>query len=95
METSRGGLCPGRASCVIKSTVGYFKAIILQLKINEFKLKKNKKYCRDFHGGSVDKNLPSDTRDATLIPGQRTKIPHVVGQPNLLIATKILQDPSK
>ena len=40
METSRGGLCPGRASCVIKSTVEYFKAIILQLKINEFKLKK-------------------------------------------------------
>ena len=88
-------MCPGRASCVIKSTVGYFKAIILQLKINEFKLKYNKKYCRNFHGGSVVKNLPSDAGDANLIPGQRTKIPHVVGQPNLHIAMQILQAASK
>ena len=57
--------------------------------------KKNKKYCRDIHGGLVVKNLPSDAGDANLIPDQRTKIPHVVGQPNLHIAMKIFQAASK
>ena len=32
------------------------------------------------HGGPVVKNLPSNTRDMGLIPGQGTKIPHASGQ---------------
>ena len=31
---------------------------------------------RDFHGGPVAKNLPSNGRDVVSIPGQGTKIPH-------------------
>ena len=31
---------------------------------------------RDFHGGPVAKNLPSNGRDMVSIPGQGTKIPH-------------------
>ena len=36
--------------------------------------------CRDFPGGPVVKNLPSDAEDMGLIPGQGTKIPHAAGQ---------------
>ena len=32
---------------------------------------------KDFPGGPVVKNPPSNVRDADLIPGQETKIPHV------------------
>ena len=35
---------------------------------------------RDFPGGPVVKNLPSNAGDAGLIPGWGTKIPHAVGQ---------------
>ena len=35
---------------------------------------------RDFPGGPVVKNLPYTAGDVGLIPGQRTKIPHVAGQ---------------
>ena len=31
---------------------------------------------RDFHGGPLVKNLPSNGRDVVSIPGQGTKIPH-------------------
>ena len=34
----------------------------------------------DFPGGLVVKNPPSNAGDAGLIPGQGTKIPHVVEQ---------------
>ena len=34
----------------------------------------------DFPGGSVVKNLPYNTGDAGLNPGQGTKIPHATGQ---------------
>ena len=39
---------------------------------------------RDFPGGPVSKNLPSNAGDTGLIPGQETKIPHAVGQLSLL-----------
>ena len=39
----------------------------------------NKKY-RDFPGGSVVKNPPSNAGDAGSIPGRGTKIPHAAGQ---------------
>ena len=35
---------------------------------------------RDFHGGPVVKNLPSNAGDEGLIPGQGTKMPHAAGQ---------------
>ena len=35
---------------------------------------------RDFPGGPVVKNLPSNAGDAGLIPGQGTKIPRATGQ---------------
>ena len=35
---------------------------------------------RDFPGGPVVKNLPSDAGDTGLIPGRGTKIPHATGQ---------------
>ena len=34
----------------------------------------------DFPGGPVVKNLPSNTEDASSVPGQGIKIPHTVGQ---------------
>ena len=34
---------------------------------------------RDFSGGTVVKNLPSNGEDTGLIPGQWTKIPHDPG----------------
>ena len=39
------------------------------------------KMCsRDLPNGPVVKNLPSNAGDSGSIPGQGTKIPHVVGQ---------------
>ena len=35
---------------------------------------------RDFPGGPVVKNPPSNARDAGSIPGRGTKFPHVAGQ---------------
>ena len=39
-----------------------------------------KETTRDFPGGPVVKNLPSNAGDARSIPGCRTKIPHATGQ---------------
>ena len=39
---------------------------------------------RDFPGGPVVKNPPSNAGDAGLIPGWGTKIPHVSGRLSLL-----------
>ena len=44
--------------------------------------------CRDFFGGSVVKNLPPNAGDTGSIPGQGTKIPHVVGQVSPCAATR-------
>ena len=38
------------------------------------------KVLGDFHGGPVVKNPSSKGEDAGSIPGQETKIPHVMGQ---------------
>ena len=46
-----------------------------------------KEEARDFPGGPVVKNLPSNAGDAGLIPGQGTKIPHAMGQVSLHDAT--------
>ena len=45
------------------------------------------KNARDFPGGPVVKNLPSNAGDAGSIPGRGTKIPHAVGQLSLHTAT--------
>ena len=42
-------------------------------------LEKKKAQTRNFAGGPVVKNLPSNTGDTGLIPGQGTKIPPAVG----------------
>ena len=39
-----------------------------------------KSHYRDFPGGPVVKNPPSNAGDAGLIPGQGTKTPHTAGQ---------------
>ena len=36
--------------------------------------------CRDFPGGPVVKNPPSNAGDMGSVPGQGTEIPHPVGQ---------------
>ena len=46
--------------------------------INVFKIALN----RDFPGGPVVKNPPSNEGDVGSIPGQGTKIPHAAGQLN-------------
>ena len=38
---------------------------------------------RDFPGGPVVKNLPSNAGNRSSIPGQGTKIPHAMGQLSL------------
>ena len=51
----------------------------LSINLSESKyLHENK--LRDFPGGPVVKNPPSDAWDLSSVPGQRTKIPHAVGQ---------------
>ena len=42
---------------------------------------------RDFAGGPVVKNLPSNAADAGLIPGRGTKISHAMGQLSLWATT--------
>ena len=46
-----------------------------------------KKQNRDFPGGPVVKNLPSNEGDMGLIPGQGTKIPNAAGQLSLRATT--------
>ena len=43
---------------------------------------------RDFSGGPVVKNLPSNAGDVGLISGLGTKIPHTVGQLNTRVTTR-------
>ena len=45
-----------------------------------YALKKKKQPSRDFSGGSVFKNPPSEAGDVGLIPGWGDKIPHTTGQ---------------
>ena len=53
--------------------------------IDEFHYKEIQ--LRDFPGGPVVKNLPSNVGDVGLIPGQGTKIPHAAGQLSLRTTT--------
>ena len=43
---------------------------------------------RDFPGGPVVKNLPSNAGDAGLIPGRGSKIPHITEQLNLCVTSR-------
>ena len=62
--------------------------LFIQLGVKRIKTKRSTTYfCSKksyqpggFPGGPVVKNLPSSAGDASLIPGQGTKIPHAVGQ---------------
>ena len=45
---------------------------------------------RDVPGGSAAETLPCEAGDVGLIPGQRTKIPHALGQLSLCATTKTL-----
>ena len=47
-----------------------------------------KNRTRDFPGGPMVKNPPSNAGDAGSIPGQGTKIPHAMGQLNPHAATR-------
>ena len=58
-------------------TCYYFDQTLLGTIILRYKLKRND---RDFLGGPVVENPPSNAGDAGLIPGQGTKIPHAAGQ---------------
>ena len=44
--------------------------------------------CRDFPGGPVVKNPPSNPEDAGSNPGWGTKVPHAAGQLNPGIRTR-------
>ena len=62
----------------------------VKLHLNESiktKHKFKKKNFRDFPGGPVVKNLPSNAGDVGLIPGQGTKIPRATGQLSLCATT--------
>ena len=48
---------------------------------------------RDFPGGPVVKNLPSNAGDAGLIPGRGAKIPHATGQLSLRATTREARAP--
>ena len=43
---------------------------------------------RDFPGGPVVKNLPSNAGNTSSIPGRGTKIPHAMGQLSLRAAAR-------
>ena len=45
------------------------------------------RWQRDFPGGPVVENLPSNAGDTGSIPGQGTKIPHAAGQLSPCTAT--------
>ena len=47
---------------------------------SKISLKLYKEGLPSLHGGPVVKNLPCNTRDTGLIPGQETEVPHVAGQ---------------
>ena len=47
------------------------------------------KLCRDFPGGPVVKNLPSNAGDAGSIPGRGNKIPHAAGQLSLCATARM------
>ena len=51
-------------------------------------LKKKKNWLRDFPGGPVVKNPPSNTGDAGSIPGWGTQIPQATGQLSQYAATR-------
>ena len=48
------------------------------IKIRAFQVQRH--YQRDFPGGPVVKNPPSNAGDMGSIPGQEAKIPHAMGQ---------------
>ena len=41
-----------------------------------------KQKSKDFRGGLVIKNLPSNVGDTGFIPSQRTKVPHAATKPD-------------
>ena len=49
----------------------------------------NKRRKRDFPGGPVVKNLPSNAEDAGSIPGRGTKISHALRRLNPLRVTQL------
>ena len=51
------------------------------------------KSTKDFPGGPVGKNLPSNAGDADSIPGRGTKIPHAQGKLNPSTSTTELKCP--
>ena len=60
----------------------------MQFKITHIRKTRFKKKLRDFLGGPVVMNLPSNSGDTGSIPGRRIKIPHAVGQVNSCATTK-------
>ena len=47
-----------------------------------------KQKSRDFPGGPVIKNLPSNVGDTGFIPSQRTKVPHDAGELSQVFTTR-------
>ena len=63
-----------------KTSLSKFKKIeiISSIFSNHTTMRLEINYKRDFPGGPVVKNLPSNAGDAGSIPGQGTKIPHAM-----------------
>ena len=53
------------------------------------KCNQDENQLRDFPGGPVVKNLPSNAGDVGLIPGQGTKIPHQFSSVQLLSCVRL------
>ena len=68
----------GNVICVIG--LSCFVGFLPPLKEHDPSIKIKMDYLWDFPAGPVVKNLPSNAGSVGLIPSQRTKIPHAMGQ---------------
>ena len=63
----------------ISSFLSYHRGTVPKSETKEVSNTLVKEWVRDFPGGPVIKTLPSNSGDASLIPGWGTKIPHATG----------------
>ena len=90
-QSSKASILQSSAFFIVQLSHPYMTTgIVVELKAKDWKRQKmktricvSKKPSRDFPGGSVVKNHPSNARDAGSVPGQGTKILHATRQLSL------------